>query len=82
MVNLITTEGKADWQNLRDSGTAGAVTDVASVGDGAFSADHGVSAGVDFYSGDAFVAVVVVLDGGASPLAQAVDLARTLAGRM
>lgn len=82
IVNLIPTEGNADYANVHDKAPAGTITDVSGVGDAAFSVIHSPSYGIEFYQGAAFVAIVVINNSADASSAKILTLARTLAGRL
>jgi hypothetical protein len=86
LVNITPTQGKLAYDNMRnnpDAGKAGAVVDVAGVGDKAFEVDSHGSAGIYFHKGDALVAVSVVFYLAATPPTDQVRaLAKVVAGRI
>ncbi len=82
-VNLVPNGGKAAYDQLRAHGIAGQLVDIPGVGDAAFGTFHGPAAGVDFYKGDTFVAVVLVIGQASTPPKdQAIGLAKTAASRI
>ena len=86
LVNITPTQGKLAYDNMRnnpDAAKAGAVVDVAGVGDKAFEVDSHGSAGIYFHKGDALVAVSVVFYLAATPPTDQVRaLAKVVAGRI
>ena len=86
LVNITPTQGELAYDNMRnnpDIGKAGAVVDVAGVGDKAFEVDSHGSAGIFLRKGDALVAVSVVFYLAASPPTDQVRaLAKTVASRI
>jgi hypothetical protein len=82
-VNLVPSRGKAAYDQLRAHAPAGRVVDVAGVGDGAFGTSSGPATGIDFYKGDAFVAIVLVAGLSGTPSKdQAIVLAKAAAARI
>jgi hypothetical protein len=82
-VNLVPSRGKAAYDQLRARAPAGRIVDIAGIGDAAFGTTSGPAAGVDFYKGDAFVAVVLVAGlAGTTPKDQAIVLAKAAAARI
>ena len=86
LVNLTPSQGKRFYDHARNSPKvtqAGAVTDVAGVGDRAFEiVGHG-TASIYFNKGDALVLVMVeILNAPSPPKAQALALATTAASRI
>lgn len=80
-VNLVPTGGKAAYDHLH--ATAGQLVNIPGVGDAAFGTFHGPAAGIDFYKGDIFVAVVLVTgQASAPPKDQAIALAKMAASRI
>jgi hypothetical protein len=80
-VNLVPTGGKAAYDHLH--ATSGQLVDISGVGDAAFGTFHGPAAGIDFYKGDTFVAVVLVTgQASAPPKDLAIALAKTAASRI
>ena len=86
LVNLNPTQGKAFYDHARNNpklSQAGAVTDVAGVGDRAFGIFGPKSAAIYFNKGDALVLVMVEINTATSPpKAQALALAKTAASRI
>ena len=86
LVNLTPSQGRAAYDNLRDkpqTGEAGAIVDVAGLGDRAFEVGSHGSAGIFVNKGDALVVLSVVIGSATSPpMKQAVSLATTAAGRI
>lgn len=86
LVNLTPSQGKASYGNFRNNpqtGNAGAMVDVAGVGDRAFEVGSHGSAGIYFNKGDALVVLSVVIGSAASPpMKQALSLAKTAASRI
>jgi len=86
LVNLNPTQGKAFYDHARNNpklSQAGAVTDVAGVGDRAFGIFGPKSAAIYFNKGDALVLVMVEINTAtSSPKAQALALAKTAASRI
>ena len=86
LVNLTPAQGGPAYDNLRDNpqtGQAGAIVDVAGIGDRAFEVGSHGSAGIFFNKGDALVVVSVVISSATSPpMEQAVSLATTAASRV
>ncbi len=82
-VDYLPARGKADYERVRAQAPAGRVTDVAGVGDAAFAVSSGRSAQIEFYKGDAFVAVGVLTGRATSPPKdQALALAKIAAARL
>lgn len=86
LVNLTPAQGGPAYDDLRDNpqtGQAGAIVDVAGIGDRAFEVGSHGSAGIFFNKGDALVVVSVVIGSATSPpMEQAVSLATTAASRV
>ena len=86
LVNLNPSQGKAFYDHARNDpklSQAGAVTDVAGVGDRAFGIFGHGTASIYFNKGDALVLVMVAIHTATSPpKAAAVALATTAAGRV
>ena len=86
LVNLNPSQGKPFYDHARNDpklSEAGAVTDVAGVGDRAFGIFGHGTASIYFNKGDALVLVMVAIRTAPSPpKAQALALAKTAAGRV
>lgn len=86
LVNLTPSQGKASYDNFRNNpqtGKAGAMVDVAGVGDKAFEVGSHGSAGIFINKGDALVVLSVVIGNAATPpMKQALSLATTAASRL
>ena len=86
LVNLNPSQGKPFYDHARNNpkvSQAGAVTDVAGVGDRAFGIFGHGTASIYFNKGDALVLVMVEIHGASSPpKAQALALAKTAASRI
>jgi hypothetical protein len=86
LVNLNPSQGKAFYDNAHSNpkvSEAGAITDVAGVGDRAFGISGHGAASIYFNKGDALVLVMVSIRSAASPPEpQTVALAKTAASRV
>ncbi len=83
MIDLLAAAGKAAYDHVRGNASAGDVVDIAGVGDGAFGVFKGAAAEIWFYKGGTMVSIGLVnASAPTPPQAEAVALAKTIAGRL
>ncbi|MEO8093330.1 MAG: hypothetical protein ABI632_00225 [Pseudolysinimonas sp.] len=58
-VTLQPTEGKASFENIKANASAGGLVELTGIGDGALGVSHAPFSSIEFYSGQAFVAIVL-----------------------